>query len=86
MAVGNLTISPDRLLIATGRLPNDEKLGLDALGIKRNPFIEVDQKMRTNRPNIYAIGDVNGLSMFDSPGARPSRNRDQSDRRQGKQF
>src|SRR5215831_17508376 len=66
MEIGNLTISPDLLLIATGRLPNDEKLGLDALGIKREPFIEVDQNMRSNRPSIYAIGDVNGLSMFDS--------------------
>jgi dihydrolipoamide dehydrogenase len=66
MEVGDLTINPDLLLIANGRLPNVEKLGLDALGIKTEPFIEVDQNMRTNRPNIYAIGDVNGLSMLDS--------------------
>jgi dihydrolipoamide dehydrogenase len=66
MEVGALTINPDLLLIATGRLPNVEKLGLDALDIKTEPFIEVDQNMRTNRSNIYAIGDVNGLSMLDS--------------------
>jgi pyruvate/2-oxoglutarate dehydrogenase complex dihydrolipoamide dehydrogenase (E3) component len=66
MEVGDLAINPDLLLIATGRLPNVEKLGLDALDIKTEPFIGVDQNMRTNRPNIYAIGDVNGLSMLDS--------------------
>ena len=66
MEVGGLTINPDLLLIATGRLPNVEKLGLEALGIKAEPFIEVDQNMRTNRASIYAIGDINGLSMLDS--------------------
>jgi dihydrolipoamide dehydrogenase len=64
--VGNLTIKPDLLLIATGRNPNVEDLGLEALDIKAHPFVEVDQNMRTARPNIYAIGDANGLSMLDS--------------------
>jgi dihydrolipoyl dehydrogenase len=64
--VGDFTIKPDLLLIATGRSPNIEGLGLDALNIKAGPFVEVDQNMRTSRPNIYAIGDANGLSMLDS--------------------
>jgi pyruvate/2-oxoglutarate dehydrogenase complex dihydrolipoamide dehydrogenase (E3) component len=64
--VGDLTIKPDLLLIATGRNPNVEDLGLEALDIKAHPFVEVDQNMRTARPNIYAIGDANGLSMLDS--------------------
>jgi dihydrolipoamide dehydrogenase len=64
--VGESVIKPALLLIATGRTPNVEHLGLEALGIKAGPFIEVDQNMRTAHPNIYAIGDVNGLSMLDS--------------------
>ena len=64
--VEELTIKPDLLLIATGRKPNVEDLGLEALDIKARPFVEVDQNMRTTRPNIYAIGDVNGVSMLDS--------------------
>ncbi|MBV9129082.1 MAG: NAD(P)/FAD-dependent oxidoreductase [Verrucomicrobia bacterium] len=64
--VGELTIKPDLLLVATGRLPNVEELGLEALDIKTTPFIEVGQNMRTDRTNIYAIGDVNGLTMLDS--------------------
>jgi dihydrolipoamide dehydrogenase len=64
--VGDLTIQPDLVLVATGRLPNVETLGLEELGIKTQPFVEVDPNMQTNRPNIYAVGDVNGLSMLDS--------------------
>jgi dihydrolipoamide dehydrogenase len=63
---GDLTITPDLVLVATGRLPNVEALGLEKLGIKTQPFVEVDQNMQTNHPKIYAIGDVNGLSMLDS--------------------
>jgi dihydrolipoamide dehydrogenase len=64
--LGGVTIKPDLVLVATGRLPNVEDLGLEALGIKRQTFVEVDQNMRTNSPNVYAIGDVNGLSKLDS--------------------
>jgi dihydrolipoamide dehydrogenase len=64
--VGDLTIQPELVLVATGRLPNVETLGLEELGIKTQPFVEVDPNMQTNRPNVYAIGDVNGLSMLDS--------------------
>jgi dihydrolipoamide dehydrogenase len=63
---GDHTIKPDLVLVASGRLPNVEDLGLEALEIKTMPFVEVDQNMQTSRPNIYAIGDVNGLSMLDS--------------------
>jgi pyruvate/2-oxoglutarate dehydrogenase complex dihydrolipoamide dehydrogenase (E3) component len=64
--VGDLTIKPDLVLVATGRLPNVETLGLEELGIKTQPFVEVETNMQTNHPNIYAVGDVNGLSMLDS--------------------
>lgn len=63
---GRTTLKPDLVLLATGRLPNVEGLGLETLGIRTQPFIEVDRCMRTSQGHIYAIGDVNGLSMFDS--------------------
>src|SRR3984957_7899209 len=62
-------ISPDLLLVATGRKPNIESLGLSELGIVTTPFIELDAQLRTHRRNIFAIGDVNGLNMLDSAAA-----------------
>jgi dihydrolipoamide dehydrogenase len=62
-------ISPDLVLVATGRSPNAESLGLAELGIPATPFIEVDAQLRTSRRNIFAIGDVNGLNMLDSAAA-----------------
>lgn len=62
-------ISPDLLLVATGRRPNSESLGLEELGIAATPFIEVDGQLRTHRRNVFAIGDVNGLNMLDSAAA-----------------
>lgn len=62
-------ISPDLLLVATGRKPNTESLGLAELGIPTTPFIEVDAQLRTHRRNIFAVGDVNGLNMLDSAAA-----------------
>jgi len=66
-------ISPDLLLVATGRRPNSESLGLSELGIVATPFIEVDAQLRTHRRNIFAIGDVNGLNMLDSAAASQAR-------------
>jgi dihydrolipoamide dehydrogenase len=50
----------DRVLLAVGRVPNTEGLGLEALGVaqgKRGDVI-VDEHFRTSLPNVYAIGDV----------------------------
>lgn len=56
---GELTF--DKLLIATGRRPYTDGLGLDNVGIAMNKrAIAVDEYMRTNVPNIYAIGDAAG--------------------------
>jgi dihydrolipoamide dehydrogenase len=66
-------ISPDLLLVATGRRPNSEALGLAELGIAATPFIEVDAQLRTHRRNIFAIGDVNGLNMLDSAASSQAR-------------
>ena len=53
-------LDADVVLVATGRKPFTEGLGLDALGIKMSPRgqIEVNDKWETNVPGVYAIGDV----------------------------
>ena len=52
-------IECDVVLSAAGVTPNTENIGLEALGIKTDRgFILVDDKMQTNVPGIYAIGDV----------------------------
>ncbi len=54
------------LLIAVGRVPNTDDLGLDKAGIKSNQFgfIAVDEHLKTNVPGIWAIGDANGQGAF----------------------
>ena len=52
----------ETILQALGRKPNIDGLNLSAAGVSTNRGrVEVDQKMRTNIPHIYAVGDVNGL-------------------------
>lgn len=54
-----------KILLAVGRTPHTEGLNLEALGIKmKGAAIDVDEHLETNVPGIYAIGDVNGLSML----------------------
>ena len=54
------------LLIATGRKPNTDDLGLDRAGVKVNDrgYIEVDDELCTNVPGIWALGDCNGRGAF----------------------
>jgi pyruvate/2-oxoglutarate dehydrogenase complex dihydrolipoamide dehydrogenase (E3) component len=54
------------LLMAVGRKPNTDDLGLDAAGIETDErgFIVVDDQLRTNVPGVWAIGDVNGRGAF----------------------
>ncbi|MCT8161280.1 dihydrolipoyl dehydrogenase [Pseudoruegeria sp. SHC-113] len=54
------TLDADTVLVATGRKPYTEGLGLDALGVKLSPHgqIETDAHWATNIPGVYAIGDV----------------------------
>ncbi len=60
------TIEAETVLVATGRRPNTEGLGLEQAGIKllANGGIEVDDRMRTTRPGVYAAGDVTGRDQF----------------------
>ena len=54
------------LLIATGRRPNTDDLGLERAGVQRDRrgFIEVDDELRTNVPGVWALGDCNGRGAF----------------------
>jgi pyruvate/2-oxoglutarate dehydrogenase complex dihydrolipoamide dehydrogenase (E3) component len=54
------------LLLAVGRTPNTHDLGLDNAGVETDPrgTIVVDDRLRTNVPGIWAIGDVNGRGAF----------------------
>ncbi|UWQ33615.1 dihydrolipoyl dehydrogenase [Leisingera sp. M527] len=55
-----VTLDADVVLVATGRKPYSEGLGLDALGVKltERGQIATDDHWRTNVPGVYAIGDV----------------------------
>jgi pyruvate/2-oxoglutarate dehydrogenase complex dihydrolipoamide dehydrogenase (E3) component len=63
---GSPAVEADLLLVATGRKPNVEKLGLGGLGIDDHTFLKVDDRMSLSRPGLYAVGDVNGISLLDS--------------------
>jgi mercuric reductase len=55
----------DRLLLASGRRPNIEDLKLEAAGVETYKLgIQVDERMRTSVPGIWAAGDVNGQAQF----------------------
>jgi dihydrolipoamide dehydrogenase len=52
----------DKVLVAIGRRPNTDDLGLDRAGVKLNDkgFIVIDDRCRTNVPHLWAIGDCTG--------------------------
>jgi pyruvate/2-oxoglutarate dehydrogenase complex dihydrolipoamide dehydrogenase (E3) component len=54
------------VLLATGRRPNTDDLGLDTAGVARDErgFIIVDEALATNVPGIWAMGDCNGRGAF----------------------
>ena len=59
------TIDADKVLVAVGRRPNSEGLGLEAAGVKiERGFVPTDRKCRTNVAGIYAIGDLAGQPML----------------------
>ncbi len=62
----DITLPFDALLCAVGRAPRTEGFGLEELGIPltARKTVEVDPWLRTNYPNIYAVGDVAGPYQF----------------------
>jgi pyruvate/2-oxoglutarate dehydrogenase complex dihydrolipoamide dehydrogenase (E3) component len=58
--------SGSHVLLATGRTPNTDDLGLDAAGVAMDDrgFIKVDDELQTNVPGIWALGEANGRGAF----------------------
>jgi dihydrolipoamide dehydrogenase len=55
------TLQAEKALIAIGVAPNSENMGLAEVGVKlERGYIQVDERMATSVPGIYAIGDVTG--------------------------
>jgi dihydrolipoamide dehydrogenase len=59
-------IRPDVTLVATGRQPNSDDLGLETVGLTSGTWIPVNEQMQTSVESIYAVGDVTGISLLDS--------------------
>lgn len=59
------SVEGEQILMSVGRRPNVEGLGLENIGVEvERGAIKVDNRMRTNVPNVYAAGDVTGFSML----------------------
>jgi pyruvate/2-oxoglutarate dehydrogenase complex dihydrolipoamide dehydrogenase (E3) component len=62
---GDVRIDCDTLLVAVGRRPNVDDLGLEQAGVDYTPKgINIDKRMRTSNRRIYACGDVTGVMPF----------------------
>jgi len=60
-AEGKQELSAERLFVTVGKRPASREIGLEDAGVTTDPksgFIPVDDRMRTNQPHIYAVGDV----------------------------
>jgi pyruvate/2-oxoglutarate dehydrogenase complex dihydrolipoamide dehydrogenase (E3) component len=63
---GSPAIRGSHVLIAAGRRPNTDDLGLENTGVVRDKrgYIQVDDELRTTVPGIWALGDCNGKGAF----------------------
>jgi dihydrolipoamide dehydrogenase len=64
----------DRLLVAIGRKPLTDELGLESVGLPSGGYLEVDDHMQViGAPGLYAVGDVNGRSLLTHAGKYQAR-------------
>lgn len=63
---GGETLAADKAIVSVGRKLNSQQLGLEKAGLKPSPkgAIEVNEKMETHVPGIYAIGDITAIAML----------------------
>ena len=63
---GERTLTGSHLLVAAGRAPNTEQLNLAAAGVEvdEHGFVKVNDRLETNVPGVYALGDVKGGPAF----------------------
>ncbi|HMS02450.1 MAG TPA: dihydrolipoyl dehydrogenase [Gemmatimonadaceae bacterium] len=66
------TLEVEQVLVAAGRAPNVEGIGLETLGIKTTErgFVKINEKFETSVPGYYAVGDVAGNQMLAHKGSR----------------
>ncbi len=59
-------LQAEQVLMAVGRTPNSQNMGLETAGVKLDGrgFIKIDEQMQTSAPHIYAVGDVTTLPKF----------------------
>ena len=65
-STGDKKFIGSHLLLAVGRMPNTDDLGLEKAGIvfDQRGYVQVDDQLRTNIPGIYALGECNGRGAF----------------------
>jgi pyruvate/2-oxoglutarate dehydrogenase complex dihydrolipoamide dehydrogenase (E3) component len=65
-SVGSPQVTGSHVLMAVGRMPNTDDLGLEKAGVETDHagFIDVDDELRTNVSGIWALGDCNGKGAF----------------------
>ncbi len=63
---GEPEVVGSHVLLAVGRRPNTDDLGIEKAGIKLDPrgYIEVDDQLQTSVPGVWALGDCNGKGAF----------------------
>jgi pyruvate/2-oxoglutarate dehydrogenase complex dihydrolipoamide dehydrogenase (E3) component len=61
-----IIVEGSHLLVATGRLPNTERIGLESAGIQitKKGFIQVNDRLETSAPSVWALGDCTGGPVF----------------------
>jgi len=59
-------IAGSHLLVSTGRTPNSDRLNLSAAGVRTDThgFIQANERLETNVPGIYVLGDIKGGPAF----------------------
>jgi dihydrolipoamide dehydrogenase len=70
------SITGDEILVAVGRRPNTNDLGLDTIGLEAGSYVEVDDHMRAVHSDgewLYAIGDANGRALLTHVGKYQAR-------------
>ncbi|HHC73125.1 MAG TPA: mercury(II) reductase [Thiotrichales bacterium] len=60
------TVTADRLLVASGRVPNTDRLALERAGVDTDPHgaVEVNERLETSAPGVYAAGDCTTLPRY----------------------
>ncbi len=70
------SVTADELLVAVGRSPNTWDLGMETVGLRPGTYVAVDDQLRADKVAgdwLYAVGDVNGRSMFTHMGKYQAR-------------